>query len=1083
MNNKKTTIFQATKPFTFKLLLILFIFSALTACGGGSDDTDNIVPPGNNDETLITDDELKDSVVPIEVDQNISVAPLSGPPGTPLSISGLSIPDTALEQLSLFVGFNSAPLIPSKSGKVMTAIPLGAAGTDGKTLPKKPLSLYIYQYGELVATIEDAITVEALPEVRGSVQQVQNNYSKLSVELQRVSTQFFAEDSIESMVLDTYARQINDLINGDHEHSIKTILGNLEKDDPEAFAFVESILASAGYIDALDNFISEFQNFSYGGTPDVGTAIQTMKTASAALSNNLAGRSIHVHNNVVDTDLAEQMIALEQLTLIGATLIHDNAEQIGIAVGLLSGALSAASGGTLAIVGGVLSLFGAVMGVVDFLYNKVWLGTFPSKVTEFALNANGSTTGAGSIYNGVSFNIKVTNKPQPVGLNDLVSLTLAGMGISSGTSAIRSSIDAFSRSKAVTDAIAAGEKFSMNVSAALASNATLREEVADLIAFITGNAQAIFSAVASRVPNANLDQNIFSTGIVYAKEWNATITTPHLLNLVTTDSSVLDPIDGEIAWQAGYIPGVARVSAFTDPFYWGVAERSLETEISVLGDLALQVTVPENFNAEESFTVSVSGSYNGPHGVISIDDTATGNNGGNTGGSSGGVGALGFSARAHTTTEAPAVTNGLVEISVENGSSVAINRTLNAEGHTEFTITPDENVQSVKLNFKLTDQLGSEPVELPAEIFLNQVLPGSLFIEHEPLDAVGARAQEHLIKVSVSSTGVGSASVIANSKNDFKISTFLNSTNDYYLRAYYKTGTTRTDETSDRLEAMSSYDQFGGRIADFGDLKESKSDSGAISPDGSKTAIIEVLFKGNDPETGNRIYEPRLAIYNSAGLSLETFNHEALGLTSEFAGLDDIVQWLPDGRLIFAQIQFGADYLSGMTTLRTYSNGILGHLMTLPSVSCETVRLGSVRPQVSRDSRYLVLSCRDINTANESLVLIDTINISLTNLLSGTNFNSISGGSISSDNQFVTYSDSDQQGLHIYDIQNATTTSIFSVGSNIYSPTWGPENIYIYYIQDGILKRVNPSDPSNVVIHEIVTIGEGRSLIMGFGSQ
>jgi len=30
---------------------------------------------------------------------------------------------------------------------------------------------------------------------------------------------------------------------------------------------------------------------------------------------------------------------------------------------------------------------------------------------------------------------------------------------------------------------------------------------------------------------------------------------------------------------------------------------------------------------------------------------------------------------------------------------------------------------------------------------------------------------------------------------------------------------------------------------------------------------------------------------------------------------------------------------------------------------------------------------------------------------------------------------------------------------------------------------VNPSDPSNVVIHEIVTIGEGRSLIMGFGSQ
>jgi len=1087
MNNKnflKSTRLLRISQISLQRCILLFIVFILSACGGGAGNNNDKGPSEELElETGTFDEKLIDTIVEIEVDANLSVAPSSGPPGTPLSISGLNIPDEAREQLVIFVGLNSAPLIPSKSGQVMTAIPLGAAGVDGKTLPDKPLSLYVYQYGELIASIDEAVTVEAIPEAPGSVKQLRESYTTLATELERVSTQFFTEDSIESIVLDTYAKQISDLINGDHEHSIKSILGNLEQEDPQAFAFVESILASAGYIDALQNFVSGFQSFSYAGRQHTGTSVEATRSLSpGALLSSISARALN-SNQIIDTDLAEQMLALEELTLIGQVLIHDNAEQIGIAVGLLSGALSAASGGTLALVGGVLSLVGAVMGVVDFLYNKVWLGTYPSQVSAFELVANSNVANTGDAYSSVSFNITVANKPQPVGINDLVSLTLAGMGIASSANAIRSSVEAFNRSRAVTAAIEAGENFSMNVSAAMANNATLRQEVADLISFITGNAQAIFSAVASRVPNANLDQNIFSNGIVFSREWKATINTPHLLNLVTNASTVLDPIDGQIAWQASSLPGIASVSAFTDPFYWGVAERSNSVDVSVIGNLSLQVTIPKKFNAEQVFNVSVSGSYEGPHGVVEIDDTPNTSGGsGFSGGASAGAGGLSLVARSHTSESAPAIKNGLVEITVENGSSDVINRTLDAQGHAEFSITPEADVQSVKLNFKLSDPLGSDPVELPVEVFLNQTLPGVLFIEHEPIDGTGARSQEQLLRVSISSSGVGSVSTPSGSKNDFKISTFLNASNEYYLRTYYRTGETRIGETSERLEAVSSYDQYGTPIAHFGELIDFKSDSGAISLDGSKTAIVEMSLVGADPDTGNNQYEEKLVIYNSFGETLETHKAEALGLTGDLNHVNDIVQWLPDGRLVFAEIQWDEDILNATTTLRTYLNGSFNDLMILPSVGCETVRLASLRPQVSRDSRYLILSCRNANSPNETLVLIDTINISLTNLYSGTGWNTITGGSISSDNRFVTYSDSDQQGLYIYDIQEASTTGIFSVGTNIYSPTWGPEDVYIYYIQNGMLKRINPADPSNIVVQEIVEIGGGRSLLMGFGN-
>ena len=98
----------------------------------------------------------------------LTLAPASGQPGAPVSVSGLAIDSATLGEYEAQVGGEQAPLKLAGPTGVMMAMPLFADSTGWPAPPAGPQDVTIQRNGTLVGLADTALTVLALPKSPGA---------------------------------------------------------------------------------------------------------------------------------------------------------------------------------------------------------------------------------------------------------------------------------------------------------------------------------------------------------------------------------------------------------------------------------------------------------------------------------------------------------------------------------------------------------------------------------------------------------------------------------------------------------------------------------------------------------------------------------------------------------------------------------------------------------------------------------------------------------------------------------------------------------------------------------------------------
>ncbi|MDH5229525.1 MAG: hypothetical protein OEZ58_03795 [Gammaproteobacteria bacterium] len=719
-----------------RLYTVFISIVAVTACGNGEGKQEN--------EQIEKKQEIIKETVEVSLKENISIYPQAGPPGTPLVIDGLNVPLAAQDQIVVLIGNQIAPLIPANpirnngeatfdpAFKAYTAIPAYIAGLDGKALPTDALDVQVFQNDKLLFELNAAITVEALPAAPGTATQIIQQYSALATEINRIAQDFYADDSIEKVYLDAYTSIITDLISSDGQFSLTKALAELENLDPDAYAMLESLMAVSGFDQALAEMLEGFQSFSFIASPSESSLSRATLYSFHASGINADG-SIQLD----DKTLAERMNAYEQMKTIGDALIHGAAEHAAVWAGLTGGAALLFPGA--APVAAAVGLVNSLLAVIDFMFNKVWLGFYPSTIVALELTSEKDFLQRGETLDTAKFVATAVNQPPGVTINDYVGLILAGLGVASTASgAINSAQN--------SDKIAATALQGMKL--AQEQLAKINKVVENIVLYATTTTQSFITLASSRVDGSiPLDHKIDRDGLVPERKWKATIHNRKYLVLFTTDRHTLLPIEDSIAWMGGAKSGIEKISAMINPIEWNTIARSNTVDITVSGDLSLSADAPDK-SGGEPFTITLGAKY------------AT-DNGSNIEASSSSFGKPRLSSRTHTSEAGFVAANAIVTIAVEQGTASSEHVTTDANGHAEVTITPNEDADIVSVTFDITDTFNSTPAKLTTETVISNI-SGTIRMEETGYNAY-TFAEFHL---SYSSVGATPGGVLNVSKNN-----------------------------------------------------------------------------------------------------------------------------------------------------------------------------------------------------------------------------------------------------------------------------------------------------------------------------
>ena len=594
------------------LLCILLSGLLLTGCAEGTS------------ETQIGSD------TPSSLLRNVTPEPNVGPPGTLILLSGLADlssqdPDA---EWTLQIGANNAPLLKQADGKYATSIPVNLKdGEDWPTAPDTPQDIVLLKNGAALEVLPESITIESLAPALNAGEQIGPALISAMSSLQAISNEVHSTPGEADQYAQAALDSIEDVITGSSEYSLINAIDRM-RSDPETVELVDAVLASSGIIEQINTMAADFETLM----------LELNATANRTQLRNATPSELS------DWELARKMQAYVVLEQFGREVINRTAVQFSIVLsdiglddipGMYYGEVAALS-----------------MAILDFMVNKILLGTYPATITNIEFSAIPPTLKAGE-KSFAQVRFTASNNPPPIGVNDIAGTVLTVLGVAATNSQ--------------TDA--------------------LNEELARVL----GNFQSAFSLYASDNPDQLLDQTVGT--LMPEMQWAASITDDRLLDHISLTPEIVTSTENELSWTAlPNVQGQGRVyvqpavdsSVWLIPSYSGGAfgievPRSETVSLFVNQELILQASMPATINEGGMASVLVKAGHSNSEGGIDWKAGIA------------------------------------VEVSVLGGSASVTSGTTDENGELVSVITEGVEgieVESVSVTVTVTDEYGNSQTEL-----------------------------------------------------------------------------------------------------------------------------------------------------------------------------------------------------------------------------------------------------------------------------------------------------------------------------------------------------------------------------------
>lgn len=348
----------------------------------------------------------------------LSVEPGSAPAG---SVVGLSAATsiTPSGRLGLLVGGQAAPVRADPLGGFVAGVPLFFdPRTNWTAPPSGAVDLLLFADGIPVAAGRKALTITALQPAPGSMEDVRLALDGIVNAFDRIADAAALESGVQQQWLSSVSFAAVQLLNGKDPGSLAS---TLKATDPAARRLLDALFAGSGAMVGLQQYEQMISYVADGfdeGAQLTGlhrlAAFRTLQAQPALLSTATS-----------DVQLAKDMQFYEVVKLFGNTVIGPTSATWGLFIGNIEGLL-----GLVSTVPGAQAVraTGALLSVLDFAFNKIYVGLLPARVTELELTVAGSLLAPGESTDAF-LHLTAVNDPPSIGFEDFVSQILAIAGV------------------------------------------------------------------------------------------------------------------------------------------------------------------------------------------------------------------------------------------------------------------------------------------------------------------------------------------------------------------------------------------------------------------------------------------------------------------------------------------------------------------------------------------------------------------------------------------------------------------------------------------------------------------------------
>ncbi len=423
----------------------------------------------------------------------VTVAPVSGPPLTSVTVVGLDTTNVDLSKNYAYFNGSLAPLFVSDSGLIKVTIPAIVDSVTkwiDTTITSMSLVIVNAETGDTIAAGDDIFTLEALLPAPGSVTQMLTDWGTITTSLQTISQMFGGVPGAQEQISSALLSALDSLVNSSDSLSLKSITARLTAGNPQELALLDALFGSSGIVEQSQKYAVMFQ---------------AMADSAAILTGATQNRRAVSPMVLTDQYLAFSMQFYVIVREFGRTVITPTAQRYAVVTGALG------------VIGNIplATIITTSLTIIDFVVNKFVISLIPAKIDSLRIELAEDTIFVGEQTNSVVM-IYAANDPQAITFNDLVGQILNGLGYGSSITSPRE----------------------------LNRLVDLFENVAN---YMAGLLQAGFSSYASAHPTLNLD---FTIATMPQLRWKAQITDTKFLNVKSHTPTIIKPVAGVVQWQA-----------------------------------------------------------------------------------------------------------------------------------------------------------------------------------------------------------------------------------------------------------------------------------------------------------------------------------------------------------------------------------------------------------------------------------------------------------------------------------------------------------------------------------------------------
>lgn len=500
----------------FKILASALIFTAIqfTLSGCGGSDTQN---------TITTQDPTTTQVV-------ISDAQLGsdhGSAGTTVAVKDYNISECKREDISINVGEEQVIGFVVENNTLHFSAPLFYdEAIKWSNPPKEALDVSVKCGDKVVVFLPKSFTVTTLVHAPGTMEEIKDTLISQIEHLKEINTKIIISDSPQEQYMYAYLNALENLISGDKEHSIDSLIASLKKEDPQLLDFFDALVSSSGpknNTEVFNDMLAELE-VKAQDLPLIVVAQQKRYTNNVIAYTPLMDTTTSPSATLPlpDKVLAFQMQYAHMLKLFGKEVIADTASRfatISSAISALGIAgiatpIGATANATVGVINVLLSIY-------DIVLNQAINNILPSKLDDISLSVEPNVVGLGDT---LKPRIEVTafNQPEPMTLEDLTSVILTGMSIVG---------------------------FSPNLQERERMVQILEEEITVLLDLVRTNLStyAQYNAGSGFMSNYN---NALATPP--SIRYRAQGTTPKLYQVIGSSTTIIEQIPNQLEWRASY---------------------------------------------------------------------------------------------------------------------------------------------------------------------------------------------------------------------------------------------------------------------------------------------------------------------------------------------------------------------------------------------------------------------------------------------------------------------------------------------------------------------------------------------------